>query len=483
MRLHKRYLWLIAPSMLVLAMLPSIASSEPQSIEAVNEGGLYGEQHHHWSNAQQTVLAGEKVTFSNLSPQEVPHGVEWRGALKPSCEEGPGKVPVGTTEAASGTKWSGKCTFSQTGTYTFWCTVHHAAMSGTITVKNPGEPIAITAAAKAVGEREATLEGMVNPEGKPTKYLFKWGTTESYGHETSVQTAEGTSSITASAALNQLAPGTIYHFRLVATNENGTAEGADETFMTGAPSGPPTATTGQATGVSETAATLTGTVDPDGEATNYFFKWGTTTGYGQTTGSISAGEDHASHSVSAVLKELAPGTTYHYQLLAENHSSTVPGADHEFTTSSSLSPPSIMPTIPPVAIAPILPQPKPEAPPLLGPPLVGSSLVLTAPRHGSTVHGSIDIGQAGAGGRLEVDLLAKSALLSKQRGLGSKSVRIGRLIRQQIAAGKLSFSVALTAQGKRALAHRHSLPLTVKLTLTPGQGAVVTVTRSVTLRA
>jgi hypothetical protein len=82
------------------------------------------------------------VTFSNHTAVE--HGVEWKsGPAKPGCEEGPGKVPVGTTPAASGTNWSGKCTFSQPGTYTFWCTVHGAAMSGTITV-NPNGTTTVT---------------------------------------------------------------------------------------------------------------------------------------------------------------------------------------------------------------------------------------------------------------------------------------------------------------------------------------------------
>jgi plastocyanin len=184
MRLRKRYLWLVALSAFVLTMAPSIASSEPLPVEAVNEPvvGPYPEKHH-WSNVPQTVIAGEKVTFSN--PTEVPHGVEWRSVLKATCEEGSGKVPVGTTPAASGTKWSGKCTFSQAGTYTFYCTVHGLEMSGTITVTTPGAPTVTTGAASAVRETEATLEGTVNAQGKATTYRFKYGTTASYGSETS----------------------------------------------------------------------------------------------------------------------------------------------------------------------------------------------------------------------------------------------------------------------------------------------------------
>jgi hypothetical protein len=114
--------------------------------------------------------------------------------------------------------------------------------------------------------------------------------------------------------------------------------------------------------------------------------------------------------------------------------------------------------------------------------LAGGSVKLTAPRHGSSVRGSIEVNQVGAGGRLEVDLLAKSASLAKARGSGSRSMRVGRLVRQSVSAGKVSFSLALTAQGKRALTRRHLLAVTVKIVLTPTRGAATTVTRSVTLR-
>jgi hypothetical protein len=61
-----------------------------------------------------------------------PHGVHWTGGPeKPSCSG----VPVDNF----GTNWSGTCTFTQAGTYTFVCTVHPEEMKGTITVAS-GEP-------------------------------------------------------------------------------------------------------------------------------------------------------------------------------------------------------------------------------------------------------------------------------------------------------------------------------------------------------
>src|SRR5581483_10921762 len=101
-----------------LALLPGAASStEPSpTVDAVNQG-LYG---HAWSPSQVAVATGGAVTLRNSTT--VPHGVEWVGGpATPTCEKG---VPVGTTPAASGKEWSGSCTFSQAGTYTFYCTVH-----------------------------------------------------------------------------------------------------------------------------------------------------------------------------------------------------------------------------------------------------------------------------------------------------------------------------------------------------------------------
>lgn len=118
----------------LVVLLPGVAGSETSpTVTAVNGPG----EMHSWSPSSASVGEGGSVTFSN--PTTVPHGVEWIGApAAPVCSGG---VPVGTSEAASGTKWSGSCTFTRAGTYTFYCTVHGAAMSGTIAVAaGGGEP-------------------------------------------------------------------------------------------------------------------------------------------------------------------------------------------------------------------------------------------------------------------------------------------------------------------------------------------------------
>ena len=63
-------------------------------------------------------------------------------------------------------------------------------------------------------------------------------------------------------------------------------------------------TTGAATGVTSTTATLGGTVNPSGIAATYAFQYGTTTSYGTTTPAQSAGS--GTTAVASPQMSLAP---------------------------------------------------------------------------------------------------------------------------------------------------------------------------------
>lgn len=84
--------------------------------------------------------------------------------------------------------------------------------------------------------------------------------------------------------------------------------------------------------VTKTAAYLQGGVYPNGEATSYYWAYGTTTSYGQRTKTLSAGAGSAPVSISSQLAQLKQGTTYHYRLVASNSSGTEYGYDGTFTT-------------------------------------------------------------------------------------------------------------------------------------------------------
>jgi plastocyanin len=141
-----------------VVVLPTVALSEttPPSVVAEN----VNEETHHWRPPSVTIEPGGQVAFSNPGT-EVPHGIHWIStpAGAPTCTAG---VPVGTTAEHSGTNWSGTCTFAAAGTYTYYCTVHGAAMSGTVTV---GTPTTTTTAPTGTGTTSSPTTS--TPTGGP----------------------------------------------------------------------------------------------------------------------------------------------------------------------------------------------------------------------------------------------------------------------------------------------------------------------------
>lgn len=109
-----------------------------------------------------------------------------------------------------------------------------------------------------------------------------------------------------------------------------------------------------------------------------------------------------------------------------------------------------------------------------------SALTLGGAQHGQSVHGSIDVSQAAAGGRLEVELLARKASLASAGH--PAQVQVGHVVRSLTRAGRATFAVALDAKARRALRLRRRLALGVKLVLSPAHGSALTITRSVLLR-
>lgn len=207
------------------------------------------------------------------------------------------------------------------------------------TFRTPGPATATTEPATGVGGVEATLVGVVNPNGQANaKYFFNWGTTAAYGQKTSEKSVTGTTPSTKSELVTGLSPGTEYHFQVVVKYGATEIKGLDKMFTTlNIP--PPLATTGSATGISSTGATVEGTVNPEGQPTTYFFNYGLTSSYGAKTAEVSAGNGTTGKGVSAPLAELLPNTTYHYQLVAHSAGGTTPGADQTFTTSNIVMPP------------------------------------------------------------------------------------------------------------------------------------------------
>ncbi|HTT30634.1 MAG TPA: hypothetical protein VMG37_19620 [Solirubrobacteraceae bacterium] len=94
-------------------------------------------------------------------------------------------------------------------------------------------PTVTTGSPSSVGQSSATASGTVNPNGQSTSYYFKYGTTTSYGLQTTPAGAgSGTGTVAVHQALDGLSPNTTYHYQLVATSSAGTTNGTDQTFTT-----------------------------------------------------------------------------------------------------------------------------------------------------------------------------------------------------------------------------------------------------------
>jgi hypothetical protein len=101
----------------------------------------------------------------------------------------------------------------------------------------------------------------------------------------------------------------------------------------------PAATTGPATNVGQTTATIAGSVNPQGLATLYHFEYGTSSGYGLTTDDHDAGAGANAVDVQADLIGLTSDTTYHYRVVATNAAGTTRGADRTLRTARAPGPP------------------------------------------------------------------------------------------------------------------------------------------------
>ncbi|HXF32707.1 MAG TPA: hypothetical protein VN522_14425 [Solirubrobacterales bacterium] len=83
------------------------------------------------------------------------------------------------------------------------------------------------------------LEGVVYGYGATTTYHFEYGTTTAYGTSVPMPDATVTPGITnVSQPVTGLAADTVYHYRLVSTNSEGTGLSEDGTFSTAVTSAP-----------------------------------------------------------------------------------------------------------------------------------------------------------------------------------------------------------------------------------------------------
>jgi tripartite motif-containing protein 71 len=195
-----------------------------------------------------------------------------------------------------------------------------------------------------IGARTVTFKGTVNPNGTIyTSYRFEYssdGETWQSVPGKNVDVGTGTTPIAVEQLATGLEPNTHHLVRLVTSKAygNGTTATATESFVTDA--APPTITGVAADSIEDTSVGLLGRVDPESSATTYRFEYGTDTEYGSSVplpdGSVGSGPSKVF--VAEQIAGLQPGTTYHYQLVAENSAGTAESGDYTFTTRASPRP-------------------------------------------------------------------------------------------------------------------------------------------------
>jgi hypothetical protein len=231
-------------------------------------------------------------------------------------------------------------------------------------------PGAGTTFAGPIGNVKATLNSRVNPEGAATTYHFQYvdqkgfeeGGFSSAATKTTSESAPVGSDFELHPAVSEitgLTPQTIYHFRLVATNADGSNPGPEATFET---EPPVVFGAAWATGVGTGSAVLHTEINPLGFAATGFFQYvddatfdvsGFTkaaqvpdTAGGAAPLDLGEGEELVEASTEA--PGLQPGTTYHYRLVVVNRCKpaepgvecSFSGPERTFTTFSPSSTPS-----------------------------------------------------------------------------------------------------------------------------------------------
>ncbi len=235
----------------------------------------------------------------------------------------------------------------------------------------PPGPLVCCSKAAPIGNTKATLNAGVNPEGEATSYHFEYVDQKSFEDEGGFASPKAKSTLSKSVGPDVelhgvkeqvgcpnpaseagepgskcLIPNTAYRFRIVAENadspvgEPAIAEGSFKTE--------PPLLIGEtwSTEVGTDAAQLHAEVNPLGIPATGYFEYVDDAGFkasgfagasrkpseGQSPLDLGSGESMSPHSVQ--LSSLAPGTLYHYRLVADNAllDQPVQGEEHTFTT-------------------------------------------------------------------------------------------------------------------------------------------------------
>jgi uncharacterized protein (TIGR02145 family) len=202
--------------------------------------------------------------------------------------------------------------------------------------KKPSPPVISTTAATEISTTSAVSGGNITADGG-APIISKgvcWNTTTDPTVANS-KTSESGESLSFTSNITRLLPNTTYYVRAYATNSAGTSYGKSVSFKTLGDK--PVSNALNTSDIQLTTATLNGTVNPNSLETTVTFEYGKTTSYGSTlVAQQSPLSGDSEGNVTADLTELAPGTTYHFRIKAENTLGITYSSDITFTTLGSV---------------------------------------------------------------------------------------------------------------------------------------------------
>ena len=207
----------------------------------------------------------------------------------------------------------------------------------------------------------ATVGGELNPEGFDTHYYVQYGAEgEEYPQSTQgIDAGSGNAAVVLGGggappevSFGGLKAGAVYHYRLVAYNADGTTYGAPQT-VTVLPA--PEVGPASVSEVTQSSATITTSVNPEGLHTSYNLEMAYGTSYPGDAGSGSAPVPLTFH-----LSGLHAGDTYHFRLTAASSNGTSSGPELTFTTIAG--PQGFVPVFAVTPSLPILPFTAPAFP-------------------------------------------------------------------------------------------------------------------------
>jgi hypothetical protein len=259
---------------------------------------------------------------------------------------------TGGTSLGAGTSsspWTALLSGLAQGTTYFVCAIASnsagTSFGAPVSFTTLGPPNVLSEAATSVASTSATLNGAANPDGAAATAYFRYSVTnpvncnDTFGARLpatgGTSLGSGTNFAPFTEALSGLTPATLYYFCAIAQNLVGTRFGLVLSFTT---TSAPSVTTGAASLVTSTTATLNASVNPRRAATSAWLRYATSSPgtcndtFGTATAATSLIAGSSSVAVEQAIAGLTAGTTYFYCALASNSVGTTTGSVLSFTT-------------------------------------------------------------------------------------------------------------------------------------------------------